>query len=51
MEFAFKPLNHLIATSPKLDEKTLHVSVPFLEWTAIILLNWLTCFTRSVLPL
>ena len=29
MEFAFKPLNHLIATGPKLDGKTLHISTSF----------------------
>ena len=38
-EFAFKPLNHLIATGPKLDGKTLHISASFLEWTAILWLN------------
>ena len=36
MESAFRPLNHLIATGPKLDEKTLHISASFLEWTAIL---------------
>ena len=51
MEFAFKPLNHLIATGPKLDGKTLHISASFLEWTAILWLNWLTCSTGSVLSL
>ena len=50
MEFLFKPLNHLIATSPKLDGKTLHISTSFLEWTAILWLNWLICSTGSVLP-
>ena len=35
-EFIFKPLNHLIATGPKLDGKTLHISASFLEWTAIL---------------
>ena len=29
MEFVFKPLNHLIATGPKLDGKTLHISTSF----------------------
>ena len=51
MEFAFKPLNHLIAIGPKLDGKTLHISTLFLEWTAILWLNWLTCSTGSVLSL
>ena len=51
MEFAFRPLNHLIAAGPKLDEKTLHISALFLEWTDILWLNWLTCSTGSVLPL
>ena len=36
IEFAFKPLNHLIATGPKLDGKTLHISASFLEWTTIL---------------
>ena len=35
-EFAFRPLNHLIATGPKLDRKTLHIKVSSLEWTAIL---------------
>ena len=35
-EFAFRPLNHLIATGPKLDKKTLHIKVSSLEWTAIL---------------
>ena len=51
MEFAFKLLNHLIATGPKLDEKILHISASFLEWMAILWLNWLTCSMESVLPL
>ena len=38
-KFAFKPLNHLIATVPKLDGKTLHISTSFLEWTTILWLN------------
>ena len=50
-ESAFRPLNHLIATGPKLDRKTLHSSASILEWTAILWLNWLTCSTGSVLPL
>ena len=50
-EFAFKLLNHIIATGPKLDVKALHISASFLEWTAILWLNWLTCSTGSVLPL
>ena len=40
-EFAFKPLNHLIATGPKLDGKTLHINASFLEWTVIL---WLNCY-------
>ena len=36
MEFVFKPLNYLIATGPKLDEKTLHIKVLFLEWIVIL---------------
>ena len=39
MEFVFKPLNHLIATSPKLDWKILHISVSFLKGTTILWLN------------
>ena len=31
IEFAFKPLNHLIATRPKLDGKTLHIKASSLE--------------------
>ena len=31
MEFAFRPLNHLIAAGPKLDGKTLHISASSLE--------------------
>ena len=50
-ESAFRPLNHLIAAGPKLDGKTLHISDSFLEWTAILWLNWLTCSTRFVLLL
>ena len=36
MEFVFKPLNHLIITGLRLDEKTLHIRVSFLEWMAIL---------------
>ena len=36
MEFAFKPLNHLIATGPKLDGKTLHIKASSLEFTVIL---------------
>ena len=50
-ESAFRLLNHLIAADPKLDGKTLHISASFLEWIAIIWLNWLTCSTGFVLPL
>ena len=50
-EFTLKPLNHLIAIGPKLDGKTLHISASFLEWTAILWLNWLTCSMGFVLPL
>ena len=35
MEFAFKPLNHLIAIGPRLDGKILHIQASSLEWTAI----------------
>ena len=31
MEFALKPLNHLIAIGPKLDGKTLHIKASSLE--------------------
>ena len=31
MEFAFKPLNHLIAIGPKLDGKILHIKASSLE--------------------
>ena len=51
MESAFRPLNYLIAASPKLEGKTLHISASFLEWTAILWLNWFTCSMGSVLPL
>jgi len=51
MEFVFKPLNHLIATGTKLDGKTLLISTSFLEWIAILWLNWLRCSTGSVLLL
>ena len=50
-EFVFKSLNHLIATGPRLDGKTLHIKVSFWEWMVILWLNWLTCSTRSVQPL
>ena len=36
IEFAFKPLNHLIATGLKLNGKTLHIKASSLEWTAIL---------------
>ena len=36
MEFAFKLLNHLITTGPRLDEKILHIRASFLEWMAIL---------------
>ena len=51
MEFVFRPLNYLIAIGPKLDGKTLHISALSLEWTTILWLNWLTCFTGFVLLL
>jgi len=35
MELAFKSSNHLIATSPRLDGKTLYIKASFLECTAI----------------
>ena len=31
IESAFKPLNHLIATGPRLDGNTLHIKVSSLE--------------------
>ena len=37
MEFSFRPSNHLIATSPKLDRKTLHIKASSLEWTVILI--------------
>ena len=46
-----KPSNHLIATGPKLEGKTFHIKASFLEWIAILWLNWLTCSIRSVRPL
>ena len=51
IEFGLRPSNHLIAIGPKLDRNTLHIKASFLEWTAILWLNWLTCFTGSVRPL
>ena len=48
-EYAFRPLNHLIGAGPKLDGKTLHINASFLEWMAILWLNWLTCSTGSIL--
>ena len=36
MESGFKLSNHLIATDPKLDGKTLHIRALSLEWTAIL---------------
>ena len=35
MEFALRPLNHLIAIGPKLDGKILHIRASSFEWTAI----------------
>ena len=51
MESVLKPLNHLITTGPKLEGKTLHINASFLEWIAIIWLNWLTCSMGSFLLL
>ena len=51
MELALKPLNHLMATGPKLERNTLHIKASFLEYTAILWLKWLTCFTGFVWPL
>ena len=51
IEFVFRPLNHLISISPKLDENTLHIKASSWEWTAIFCLNWLTRSTGSVRPL
>ena len=36
MEPAARPSNHLIATGPKLEGKTLHIRTSFLEFTAIL---------------
>jgi len=36
MELAFKLLNHLIATGPRLDRKTLHIRASSLEWMVIL---------------
>ena len=36
IELALKPLNHLIATGPKFDEKTLHIKASSLESIAIL---------------
>ena len=51
MEFAFKPLNHLIAIRAILDGKILHIKDSSLEWTTIFWLKWLTCSTESIQPL
>ena len=51
IELALKPLNHLIAKGPRLDENTLHIKASFLEWTTILWLKWLICSTGSVRPL
>ena len=48
MESAFRPSNHLIVTSSRLDWNTLHIKVSSLEWTAILWLKWFTCSTGSV---
>ena len=36
IEPSLRPLNHLIATSPKLDGNTLHIKASFLECTVIL---------------
>ena len=51
MELALNPLNHLIATGPRLEGNILHNKVSSFEWTAILWLNWLTCSTGSDRPL
>ena len=51
IEPSLRPSNHLIVIGFRLDGNTLHIKVSFLEWTAILWLKWLTCSTRSVLPL
>ena len=51
IDHSSNPLNHLIATGLKLDGNTLHIKVSFFKWTTILWLKWLTCSTRSVLPL
>ena len=35
IKFALRPLNHLIAIGPKLDENILHIRASSFEWTAI----------------
>ena len=51
IELAPWPSNHLTATGPRLDRNTLHIKALFLEWTVILWLKWLTCFTGSLRPL
>ena len=41
MELTRKPLNHLIATGPKLEGNTLHTKASFLECIVIFWLKWL----------
>ena len=50
MEPTPRPLNHLIATGPKLEGNTLHIKASFLECTAILWLKWLSS-TGFVQPL
>lgn len=45
------PSNHLTIMGPRLERNTLHMRALFLEWMSILWLKWLTCFTRSILPL
>ena len=51
MEFAFRPSNYLIATSPRLNRNILHIKALSLEWIAILWLKSLTCSTGSIQPL
>ena len=51
MEPAPRPSNHLMATSFKLEENTLHIRASFLECTTILWLKWLMWSIGSVQPL
>ena len=51
IEPSLRPTNHLTATGPKLDGKTLHIMASLLECTTILWFKWLAFSTGSVLPL